>query len=284
MRRPLWTNTHFDKFAEQVRYMWGQLEIGSSSISADATLGREQAVKVDATSAARTITLPLASRVPGRAYFVWKSDTSVNTVTVARSGSDTIEDATSRVLSYQYAHTFLVSDGVSTWKDIVGIGTAAAVQETSGRGYVTVSGNTAAGAVELITQEADAAGVTVGVLQFTDRNSTSGDRRAATVSTVLRGTTGNNRGGELRFHTKSDAGGLSLRGYITENGSVIIGSGASALATTATDGFLYIPTCAGAPTGVPTTQTGTVALIFDTTNNRLYIYDGAWIYKTIDSV
>lgn len=58
-------------------------------------------------------------------------------------------------------------------------------------------------------------------------------------------------------------------------GNVSIGTGA--LATTATDGFLYIPTCAGAPTGTPTAKTGRVPLIFDTTNNRLYVYDGGWI-------
>jgi len=63
---------------------------------------------------------------------------------------------------------------------------------------------------------------------------------------------------------------------LTSAGSLVIGNNSSALATTATDGFLYIPTCAGTPTGVPTTQTGTVAMIYDTTNNNFYIYSGAW--------
>lgn len=62
---------------------------------------------------------------------------------------------------------------------------------------------------------------------------------------------------------------------ISETGSVIVGT--AALATTATDGFLYIPTCAGVPTGVPTAQTGRVAMVFDTTNNKFMIYDGGWI-------
>lgn len=65
------------------------------------------------------------------------------------------------------------------------------------------------------------------------------------------------------------------RARIDGSGNVTIGT--AALATTATDGFLYIPTCAGAPTGVPTAKTGRVPLVFDTTNNRLYAYDGAWI-------
>lgn len=57
-------------------------------------------------------------------------------------------------------------------------------------------------------------------------------------------------------------------------GSVIVGL--AALLTTATDGFLYVPTCAGAPTGVPTAFTGSAALIVDSTNHKLYFYDTAW--------
>lgn len=61
---------------------------------------------------------------------------------------------------------------------------------------------------------------------------------------------------------------------VDQNLNVAIGSGA--LATNATNGFLYIPTCAGTPTGVPTTITGRVPVIFDTTNHKLYVYDGGW--------
>jgi hypothetical protein len=59
-----------------------------------------------------------------------------------------------------------------------------------------------------------------------------------------------------------------------ESGSVIVGDLTAALATNATDGFLYVPTCAGAPTGTPTAETGTAPIIIDTTNNKLYFYSG----------
>ena len=50
-----------------------------------------------------------------------------------------------------------------------------------------------------------------------------------------------------------------------------------AIATNATDGFTYIATCAGTPTGTPTTLSGSAPLIVDTTNNKLYFYSGgAW--------
>jgi hypothetical protein len=51
----------------------------------------------------------------------------------------------------------------------------------------------------------------------------------------------------------------------------------AAIATNATDGFLYVPTCAGTPTGTPTTITGMAPIIVNTTNNKLYFYSGgAW--------
>ncbi len=64
------------------------------------------------------------------------------------------------------------------------------------------------------------------------------------------------------------------RARITAAGSVVAG-GSVALATTATDGFLYVPTCAGTPTGTPTAITGMAPIVVDTTNNKLYFYSGA---------
>lgn len=66
---------------------------------------------------------------------------------------------------------------------------------------------------------------------------------------------------------------------VTDAGSVIIGT--AALATTATDGFLYIPTCAGPPTGIPTPATGRVPWIYDTVNNHLYVGNGGWKKTTV---
>lgn len=55
----------------------------------------------------------------------------------------------------------------------------------------------------------------------------------------------------------------------------------AALATTATDGFIYVPTSAGTPSGTPTAYTGTNAIEIDTTNEILYYYNSSW--KTIPS-
>ena len=69
----------------------------------------------------------------------------------------------------------------------------------------------------------------------------------------------------------------TVKARITALGSVVVGNSTSALATTATDGFLYVSSSAGAPTGVPTTQTGSVPVHVDATNNAMYMYtNSAW--------
>jgi hypothetical protein len=63
---------------------------------------------------------------------------------------------------------------------------------------------------------------------------------------------------------------------IDSNRNIVAGASV-ALATTATNGFLYVPTCAGTPTGVPTAITGMAPIVVNTTNNKLYFYSGgAW--------
>lgn len=61
---------------------------------------------------------------------------------------------------------------------------------------------------------------------------------------------------------------------ITTAQSVLIGR--AAIAATATDGFPYIAAAAGTPTGIPTAQAGFAAIYYDTTNHKLWVYDGGW--------
>jgi len=71
--------------------------------------------------------------------------------------------------------------------------------------------------------------------------------------------------------------GTDWVGAITEDVNNNVTVGEASLATTATDGFLYIPSCAGTPTGTPTSKTGFAPLVIDSTNNKLYAYiGGAW--------
>lgn len=73
-------------------------------------------VYVDATGGAATVTIPLAASVPaGFTVGIKKKDAGGNAVTVARSGADTFDGATSISLAAQFNSALLVSDGVSQW-------------------------------------------------------------------------------------------------------------------------------------------------------------------------
>ena len=85
--------------------------------------------------------------------------------------------------------------------------------------------------------------------------------------------------GRARIRTLNGSDGLAFlsgateRMRITATGNIVAGASA-ALATNATDGFLYVPTCAGTPTGTPTAITGMAPIVVDTTNNKMYFYSG----------
>ncbi len=130
-----------------------------------------------------------------------------------------------------------------------------------------------------------------GVVFGIQDNTQTSDSLLATIGAVRDGA---DNSGALVFRTYS-GGGTAERMRVSNGGNVGIGTaspnaklvvsggsavvGTAALATDATDGFLYIPTSAGTPTGTPTSQTGTVPIQYDTTNHLLYIYrDSAWHY------
>ena len=75
-------------------------------------------IAVTDTSVARTITLPLASTMAAGRVITIKDESgacATNNITVARTGSDTIDGATSAVLNANYQAKAFYSDGISKW-------------------------------------------------------------------------------------------------------------------------------------------------------------------------
>jgi hypothetical protein len=119
-------------------------------------------------------------------------------------------------------------------------------------------------------------GDTLGTVEFRGADGTS-FVPAAQIVVAVDGTPGtNDMPGRLVFSTTADgSSSVTERMRIDNAGNVRVGT--AALATTATNGFLYVPTCAGLPTGIPTAITGLAPIVVDSTNNKLYFYSGgAW--------
>lgn len=72
-------------------------------------------------------------------------------------------------------------------------------------------------------------------------------------------------------------GAETIRTDSTRN--VVLGSGS--LATNSTDGFVYLASTPGTPTNVPSSFSGHNAITYDTSNNKLYVYNSGW--KDINS-
>jgi len=98
--------------------------------------------------------------------------------------------------------------------------------------------------------------------------------------------TNNTNNGQVRvLHTASSVHEIVLTGAAaganprigTTAENLILGTGA-ALATNATAGHILMPTCAGVATGAVTAAgAGKAALVWDSTNKKLMVYDGAWV-------
>lgn len=99
---PIWDDAASPTFATATKT--SSYTIGSS----------DTVIFADATSDNVTITLPVASGLPGYRFYIKRIDGSGNTVTVQRSDSDTIDGMTSFTLDLQYTALGVVSNG-SAW-------------------------------------------------------------------------------------------------------------------------------------------------------------------------
>lgn len=105
----------FRWFQQAYRYFYGENRTHHPNLAAASNLSEDFLYPVDATAAPVTVTLPLAANYQYKKFCVKKIDASANAVTIAASGSDTIDGDSSVSLAAQYDSGFLVSDGVSKW-------------------------------------------------------------------------------------------------------------------------------------------------------------------------
>lgn len=212
-----------------------------------------------------TSTLQICSSINGAAY--------TNRVTV---GSDGTFSQIGSGVTNSFQGPLIVASGVSiTNAPQINFGntTSSSSYRTTNSGtsfipeFISQSSGSTAGAVALSIDRANLNGFVL--------CAANGTRQIARVSlqiTNLTNTAGS-ESGDLIILTQSGGTAMSQKMRISGLGNIVAGA-ESALATGATDGFLYIPTVAGTPSGTPTAYTAKVPLVFDTTNSKLYIYTG----------
>jgi len=195
---------------------------------------------------------------------------------------------------------FLPPGGTGTVTSIGGTGTVSGLTLT---GSVTTSGNlTLGGALDLsspptIGGTTPSSGIftsitsnTSAVFQQTSlfKNVTSGNYigisgAGAAVNPILK-LSANDAGSQITLNINSvdttTGASLLINGItgqphwtIDSYGNIFPSQGTNAQ----TNGMFYIPSCSGAPTGVPTIENaGITCLMYDETNNKLYAYNGGW--------
>ena len=102
------------------------------------------------------------------------------------------------------------------------------------------------------------------------------------TGTIAANSTG--AGCQIQFQTSTVGGSLTTdliidRQHITVTTGTSLTCGSGAISTSATTGMFGLPTCAGTPTGVPNTThfpSGVVAALYDTSANKIWVYNGSW--------
>lgn len=210
-----------------------------------------------------------AASISGGTVYTWGIDNSVTSDPFVLAASNTL--GTSNILSYAGGFT--------------NIGLGAPVGGESGEATVVIGRNNGSSysITEIYSDQAStlarlslynsAAGTRLSIAA--NGTSTSGTflgtsvQNRITMSITGTGVIGTSGSFPIEFGTNS-----LVRLTMSATGNLIIGT--AALATTATDGFFYVSSSAGAPTGVPTAATGRVPIHYDTTNNHFYAYNTAW--------
>jgi hypothetical protein len=109
-----------DDFMEQLGYVFDSTGPTIIVTSGPHTVGTEQTVLVDATAGPVTVDMPITTTRLGNDVLVMKIDSSVNDVTVTRSGGETIDGSVTQTLAQQNDAIMLVGDATTANWHITG--------------------------------------------------------------------------------------------------------------------------------------------------------------------
>ena len=241
---------------------------GAPAFSSSPTIGTSVTTPLFLASSLGSVSAPVFSFSSDTDTGLWSPSANVLAASTAGSQRITIDSAG------------LV--GIGTTTPIVGLHVEGATTVTARINLSSsVTGGSGSGGIMALYSYAlpTAADQRLGVFLFGSANSGSGNgQNAAAVEgfSSEAWTAGSAQGAYFKFGTTPIGSATRTeRMRIDAPGNVIINT--AAISTSATDGFLYVPSCSGTPTGTPTTYTGRVPVVVDTTNNKLYFYSSsAW--------
>jgi hypothetical protein len=210
---------------------------------------------------------------------------SLTATTLTINGNTTLGDASSDTITVNGTMAFntaptLLAGSVATPGLSFTLETALGFSRDAA-GSVTLSSNNASQARLIIRTQQAAADA---ALYVTCSTAATGDAYILFRNSDGSGTSwgiGRDTSDSSAIKISKNDGNLGTNDYfaISTTGSVVLNN--AAIATNATDGFLYIASCAGAPSGTPTTKTGRVPLVIDSTNSKIYAYIGSWKAVTV---
>ena len=224
----------------------GSLSLTTVTKTANYTLtAADHTVRADATSGNITQTLPTAVGITGRIYVVKKIDASANTVTIATTSSQTIDGATTVVISSQY-ESFMVQSNGTNW-DITNL-----VSDLANKPSKTTANTYTAGMKQTVSHDATNAGFNLGNVTGDPSGALEGDvwYNSSTDTVLYRA------GASTQTFAVTDAAQTFANKRITRRAPVVTQSATPAINTDVTD-VAHITGLAQAITSMTSSLTGT---------------------------
>lgn len=202
------------------------------------------------------------------------------TLTAAATGFTIAGGTTSKTLTVNRTLTLTGTDStVMTFPSAnATIAQVGADNSFSAAQTITVTDSTSSGVSDAlilrhrVTSGGSANGIAVGIY-FRNQDVDTNNSDCARIYSELLGFP-YSRQGTLVFATSpAETSNPIARMKIDGNGNIY---SATASSTSMTNGFFYASAAAGAPSGTPSSISGSVPMYYDTTNNKFYVYNGAW--------
>jgi hypothetical protein len=203
-------------------------------------------------------------------------------INIARTTSGIVAGSGAYTLSWDVG-TKIITDSSGN----VGIGTSAPNRRLELSGASGGAGGTAVPVAVRLSDTANGGSWDTtnpwGAYEFYSSDTSGGTTTGARLRGRLTARMTGSIGSGTNVGLEADGGAGMVRALEVDGlGNTIIGPGTSSIATSATQGFLYVPIMSGTPSGAPGSYGGHVPLVVDSTGSKLWVYvNSTWKSATL---